>query len=52
MCAATAKPSRMYMPDEYVRTGRSMNSLELGEGDDLVEVLVDRLALQAVEATR
>ena len=25
MCAATEKPSRMYIPDEYVRTGRSMN---------------------------
>jgi hypothetical protein len=23
-CAAIAKPSRMYMPEEYVRTGRSM----------------------------
>ena len=27
ICAATANPSRMYMPDEYVRTGRSMKSL-------------------------
>ena len=26
MWAATAKPSRMYMPEEYVRTWRSMNS--------------------------
>ena len=25
MWAATAKPSRMYIPDEYVRTGLSMN---------------------------
>ena len=25
MCAATENPSRMNMPDEYVRTGRSMN---------------------------
>ena len=24
MCAATEKPSRMYIPEEYVRTGRSM----------------------------
>ena len=24
MCDAIAKPSRMYIPDEYVRTGRSM----------------------------
>jgi hypothetical protein len=24
MCAATEKPSLMYMPEEYVRTGRSM----------------------------
>ncbi len=23
-CAAIAKPSRMYIPDEYVRTGRSI----------------------------
>ena len=26
MCAAIANPSRMYIPEEYVRTGRSMNS--------------------------
>ncbi len=25
MCAATENPSRMYIPEEYVRTGRSMN---------------------------
>ena len=29
------------IPDEYVRTGRSMASLELGERDDLVEPLAD-----------
>ena len=27
MCAATANPSRMYIPDEYVRTGRSITVL-------------------------
>ena len=27
------------MPDEYVRTGKSMKLLELGERDDLVEPL-------------
>ncbi len=26
MCDAIANPSRMYIPDEYVRTGRSMKS--------------------------
>ncbi len=25
MCIATEKPSRMYIPDEYVRTGTSAN---------------------------
>ena len=37
---ATAKPSRMYMPEEYVFTGASMKRLQLGEGHDLVEALL------------
>ena len=36
------------MPDEYVFTGASMNSLQLGELDDLVEALCD-LALGQAE---
>ena len=36
---ATAKPRRMYIPDEYVLTGASMNVPQLGEIHDLVEAL-------------
>ena len=43
---ATAKPSRAYIPDEYVFTGASMKS-ELGERHDVVETLVDLLAGEA-----
>ena len=49
MCAATEKPSRMYMPEEYVRTGRSIEPLELGERDDLVHQLADARAREAVD---
>ena len=38
----------MYMPDEYVFTGASMNSSQLGELDDLVEAPRD-LALRKPE---
>ena len=36
---ATEKPSRMYMPAEYVRIGRSMNFPSSLKLDDLVEAL-------------
>ena len=37
-CAATAKPSRTYIPEEYHFTGMSMNSRDAGELDDPVEL--------------
>ncbi len=46
MLTATENASRPYMPDEYVRIGRSMNSLELGELHDLVVLLRELLAAQ------
>ena len=46
---AIEKPSRMYMPAEYVLTGRSMKLLELAELDDLVESAVDLALPQAVD---
>ena len=43
------EPEAHVHPDEYVRTGRSMNSSSSGEGDDLVQLLAHVSALEAVD---
>ena len=51
-CAATEKASRTYIPLEYRFTGVSMNLLDPGELDDLVELGGDLAPVHAEDRRR